>query len=137
MPRYPAARVLIVDDDPAARLSLQALLEDSFEVVAVSSGEAADSWLEGSPVDVIVSDYEMPGENGLALLRRARRRYPGVVGILLTGHGTNPEVRAAADDNRVFMVLQKSYRPEFILDWVRSAADIARARQERLRRERG
>jgi DNA-binding NtrC family response regulator len=133
VPELRAGRVLIADDDPAARLSLEALLEEAFEVVSVSCAADAESALAAAPFDVIVSDYDMPGESGLALLRRVCGRYPGLAGILLTGHGAHPEVRAAKDEPAIFMVLQKNYRPAFLLRWVRNGIEYARSRRQSLR----
>jgi PAS domain S-box-containing protein len=66
-------RVLVVDDDPVAREMLRALLERAGARVDESaSAGAAFTALVGLRPDILVSDIEMPGEDGFSLLRRVR-----------------------------------------------------------------
>jgi DNA-binding NtrC family response regulator len=130
-----AGRILVVDDDPAARVSLRELLEDSFEVEVAAGAAEAEAALRDGAFDVVVADYEMPGGSGLELLQRLSKDAPGVVGVLLTGHREHPEVRRAAHAPYVFIVLQKSYHPDFIVDWIRKAATYSRARRQLERRK--
>ena len=82
--RAPAAstlrgvRVLVVDDDPDARESVAAVLEQAGATVQAveSAGDAVES-LEREPSDVLVSDIAMPGVDGYTLLGRARARLRG------------------------------------------------------------
>ncbi len=82
-------QTLVVDDSEffaemtAATLTAEHNIEATFE----TSAEAALDWLEESQVDCIVSDYEMPGMNGLAFLDRVQDRYDDLPFILLTGRG--------------------------------------------------
>lgn len=55
--------------------------------VAYATGAArAMEIMEAQPIDVVLCDIEMPGENGLILIRKIRRKYPDVVPIMLTSH---------------------------------------------------
>ena len=82
--RAPAAstlrgvRVLVVDDDPDARESVAAVLEQAGATVQAveSAGDAVES-LDREPSDVLVSDIAMPGVDGYTLLGRARARLRG------------------------------------------------------------
>jgi two-component system response regulator AtoC len=79
--------VLLVDDDPGVLFALEALLESRGDTpIGVSCGEEALSRLHG--VDAVVTDYTMPGMNGLELLRAIRERDPALPVILLTAHGS-------------------------------------------------
>jgi PAS domain S-box-containing protein len=72
-PELDGLRVLVVEDDDDSRGMLVAVLEQCrAEVVAVAGAEAAMRVLEGWRPDVIVSDIEMPGEDGFTLMRRLR-----------------------------------------------------------------
>ncbi len=66
-------RILVVDDEPDARELIALLLEEQGADVAAaaSAGEAMASLL-ARPVDVLLSDIGMPGEDGYALIRRVR-----------------------------------------------------------------
>ncbi len=66
-------KVLLVDDEADARDLFKTLLEQSgARVTAVGSGAEAFSSFTSSPPDVLVSDIEMPEENGYDLIRRLR-----------------------------------------------------------------
>lgn len=81
-------RLLVVDDDPELRNLLQRFLsEHGFSVRAVDSGKAMDVALQREPADVIVLDLMMPGEDGLAILRRLRAGGEQVPVIMLTARG--------------------------------------------------
>jgi two-component system response regulator HupR/HoxA len=121
-------RILVVDDDPAARTSIEALLEADYDVETAADVRAAEALLAVRAFDVVITDFEMPGEPGTALLERLRNR-PGVVGMLLTGHAEFDEVRRARNDPGIYHVLLKPYQPEMLLHRVRSALAIAQVRQ--------
>jgi PAS domain S-box-containing protein len=84
-------RVLHVDDDAEFRELTAEFLErmdDRLEVVTAESSEAGLSRLETESVDCIVSDQDMPGMDGLELLRRIRESHPDLPFILFTGKGS-------------------------------------------------
>ncbi|WP_270935824.1 response regulator [Falsiroseomonas oryzae] len=85
-------RVLLVDDDPLVLASTAAILEDmGHGVVEAESGARALACLqEGAAVDVVVTDYGMPGMSGTALAEQLRRLRPGLPVIVVTGYGELP-----------------------------------------------
>ena len=87
-PGRPALRVLMVDDDGMVRDMLANELQDrGFSVTTACDGLAALGLLDaGLAADVLVSDYAMPGMNGLALIEEARKRRPDLPALLLTGY---------------------------------------------------
>lgn len=81
-------RILVVDDDPEMRALLQRFLaEHGFHVRAAEGGKAMDTALLREPADVIVLDLMMPGEDGLAVLRRIRAAGDATPVIMLTARG--------------------------------------------------
>ncbi|GAB4025539.1 response regulator [Spirosoma koreense] len=65
--------VLIAEDDPFIRKILRQTLKDEFEVVTKENGIEALSWLEeGNPVDIILTDIQMPYMDGKDLLGMLR-----------------------------------------------------------------
>ena len=80
--------VLLVDDEPLLREVLSEFLEEwGFEVRVANGGLEALAVLdEGAAVDVLVTDLSMPGMDGVALIRAAQQRRPGLPAILLTGY---------------------------------------------------
>ncbi len=80
-------RILIVDDDPSIRRTLQAhFAELGFEVLDASSAEAALNGLSSFDPDVVLTDIQLTGMTGLDLLARTRERMPGVDVIVFTGY---------------------------------------------------
>jgi len=88
------ARVVLADDNVLVAAEMQALLEQSFEVVAVvKSGEELETAFEALAPDVIVTDIAMPGEGGLAAVRHIRERSPAARVVLLTVLESQPMIR--------------------------------------------
>jgi two-component system, NtrC family, response regulator HydG len=99
------ARLLVADDDPAVRQSLErALTREGYEVVLAPDGQTALERLREGRIDLVLSDLKMPGLTGLELLREARTVAPDVDVIMLTAFGTVEEaVRAMKDGARDFL----------------------------------
>ena len=82
-------QILFVDDEAALRsLTAERLSQRGYQVVEAESGEQALEFLEQFAFDVIVTDLRLPGVDGSAVIETATERYPGIVGIVITGYGT-------------------------------------------------
>jgi DNA-binding NtrC family response regulator len=82
-------RILIADDEEAARKSLgQILQEDGYEVSLAADGEEALRLVAQESPDVLLTDLKMPGMDGQELLTRVRQGYPDVLVVVMTAHGT-------------------------------------------------
>ncbi|PSQ15279.1 hybrid sensor histidine kinase/response regulator [Halobacteriales archaeon QS_8_69_26] len=84
-------RVLYVDDDPSLAELVGTALErqdDRIDVVTEGDGGEGLDRLAGERVDCVVSDYEMPGTNGIEFLEAVRERHPDLPFILYTGKGS-------------------------------------------------
>ena len=102
--------MLLVDDDTIVREVLALSLEDAgYRVLPADSGTAALTWLDaGEPVDIIVSDLTMPGMDGLALIRIAQERRPGLPAVLLTGYaGDGATLAVGGAISGTFSLLRK------------------------------
>jgi signal transduction histidine kinase/CheY-like chemotaxis protein len=82
------ATILLVDDEDLVRMGTAEMLGDlGYNVVEASSGAEALRLLRASdPPDLLVTDYLMPGMNGVALIEQARRLAPDVHVMLITGY---------------------------------------------------
>lgn len=84
-----AIRVLRVDDDRALLDVAAAFLgQHDLSVTSVTSPKEGLERLEAAPFDCVVSDYRMPGHDGLWFLEAARARYPNVPFVPFTGQGS-------------------------------------------------
>ena len=81
----PPATLLVADDDPAVRESLDRVLtREGYTVVLAPDGQAALERLQTGGIDLVLSDLKMPGLTGLELLPRAKAVAPEVDFIMLT-----------------------------------------------------
>jgi DNA-binding NtrC family response regulator len=81
--------VLIVDDEPLKRITLQIeLTEAGYTVYDAPEAPSAMRLLEAHPVDVIVTDLKMPEMDGITFLERAKSLRPDVQVIMMTAYGT-------------------------------------------------
>lgn len=84
-------QLLLVDDEPGIRESVQAYLEDneSWKVTAASNAEEAWQTIEAQAPDLIISDIMMPQVNGYEFLRKLREdpRYRSIPVVFLTARG--------------------------------------------------
>jgi CheY-like chemotaxis protein len=79
-------RVLIVDDEKSIRLTLQAFLERAgFDVNVAADGKEALRTVEAWKPNIVVTDIVMPEEDGLALVRHLRERFPEIPFVVMSG----------------------------------------------------
>lgn len=98
-PRRRAPVVLVVDDHGDVRdLVAEVLRESGARVAAVPSAAAALQVLHSLAVDVVVTDFSMPGTSGLELLRtmRADPRWRAIPGVLMSAHDEQLELMREA-----------------------------------------
>jgi DNA-binding NtrC family response regulator len=82
-------RILIVDDDESLRRVTQVqLTQAGYHVVTAASGEDASAMLARTPVDMVITDLQMPGKSGLDLLREIQAEYPETPVLMITAFGT-------------------------------------------------
>ncbi len=87
--------VLIVDDDLMTRQTLSMALEDDFTSFTAKNGEEALALLEEEEIEVVLTDLDMPGVNGIQLLERINTSDNPVPVIIITGQGTVESAVAA------------------------------------------
>jgi DNA-binding NtrC family response regulator len=98
------AKILIVDDDPLVADSLAVFLKSrGYEIVAETDSHRAVRRLrDGNAIDLLLTDVNMPGLDGFALLQEARKLDTSIVTVMLTGYGTIESavkaMRAGAED---------------------------------------
>jgi PAS domain S-box-containing protein len=115
--------VLLVDDDAIVRDVLALSLEDAgYRVLAASGGAAALARLDAPErVDIIVSDLAMPSMDGLALIRAAQERRPGLPAVLLTGYaGDDAALAVGGAISGAFSLLRKPVSGTQLVDRIRA-----------------
>ncbi len=106
-------RVLLVDDEPALLDIGKIFLErtSDMQVEPVTNASEALELLSSEPFDAIVSDYEMPGMNGIEFLKAVRKEDSHVPFIMFTGRGRE-EVAIEAINSGADFYLQKGGDPK-------------------------
>jgi CheY-like chemotaxis protein len=86
-----APRVLLVDDDISLLpLFSEVLAQEGYSVVAASNGAQAEERAGVEPpFDLLITDYNMPGLNGVDLALRLTMRQPGLPVLVITGEELN------------------------------------------------
>jgi DNA-binding response OmpR family regulator len=105
-------KIIIVDDEPVARAILQHALEIlGHEIIAAGNGLEAWEVFDREPARLIVSDWKMPGMDGLALGKKVRDRKKTLYTyfILLTAQDTKPENYKLATEAGVDDFLTKPF----------------------------
>jgi DNA-binding NtrC family response regulator len=94
--------LLIVDDEKPSRDGLRAALEDRYEVYVAEDAASAMQLLEEESFDVLLTDFRLPGEDGMKLIRRAKSLSKPPVCILMTAYGSEElaveAMKSGADD---------------------------------------
>jgi DNA-binding NarL/FixJ family response regulator len=100
----PLIRAVVVDDHPAMRAGIAAVLDQAPDIEA--SGEAASGaelWplIQRTAPDVVVMDWHLPGDDGLVLCHRLKRRRPDIKVVLFSAYADEwlvvPALLAQAD----------------------------------------
>jgi CheY-like chemotaxis protein len=107
----PQRRILIVDDDEQVALGLRDSLETlpNCEVAVATDGTQALHIFGRQPFDLLITDYQMPGMDGIALAKRVRRLYPQTAIIMITAYGSET-LHGQVNDVSIQRILDKPAR---------------------------
>ncbi|MEA3142925.1 MAG: hypothetical protein QOG31_249 [Thermoplasmata archaeon] len=106
--------ILVVDDEPDVLSSFKQLLEQSMpgvKVITTTSGRNGIEILERERVDLVMSDFKMPGMDGIEFLVQARRIRPGLPRIMFTAFADEELSRRAISEAVVNDFLSKNVDP--------------------------
>jgi DNA-binding NtrC family response regulator len=120
-----APLIAIVDDEEMVLTSLRSflLLETDYQVETYSSPAAAIDSLENKPLDLVISDYLMPGMNGIEFLLQMKKMQPFATRILLTGYADKENAIKAINDVGLYQYVEKPWNNDDLLIVLRSAID--------------
>ena len=121
-------RILIADDE-ASYLDLikRRFANKNYEITTAPDGNTAHEYLQSVEFDVGLFDYQMPGLNGIELMKRAKAIQPLMQLILITGHGTiesaieamklgaNDYIMKPSNFDEIELVIAKAYEKKQLL----------------------
>ncbi|MEW6417012.1 MAG: response regulator [Nitrospirota bacterium] len=107
-------RILCVDDEKNVLRAIERIfLDENYEVLSASS---ADEGLEilntGKPVQIVISDYRMPGKNGVDFLKEVCERWPDTVRIVLSGYADAASIVSAINDGQIYKFIPKPWNDD-------------------------
>ncbi len=122
-------KITIVDDDPYVLESVSTLLSlVGFRVTAHSSGEDALETFGMQPVDVVLTDVNMPGMSGIDFLEAIRRSDTETPVILMTAYA-DLDVAVSAVKKGAYDFIIKPYNPQYLIHSIKKAVNYKRLRQ--------
>jgi CheY-like chemotaxis protein len=84
--------ILVVDDDKILRENLGRILEiGGYRVTGADNGIVALNFLEGAPIDLVITDVNMPQMDGLELVEKMAERFPHVPALVVSGSRNSAE----------------------------------------------
>jgi two-component system response regulator AtoC len=123
--------LLFVEDEAAFRtVSVERLRENGFEVAEAETGERALELLEQFAFDVVISDLLLPGIDGVQVIESAVRRYPRIIGVIITGERKDIRTAVAALKRGVNDFLTKPYQFDELMHVLRKALEQQRLTAE-------
>jgi serine phosphatase RsbU (regulator of sigma subunit) len=115
-------KVLLVDDDDMVLAGLKRQLRNQFSIDTALSGEDALKQVrENGPYAVIVSDFMMPGMNGIEFLSRVKKTNPDTVRMMLTGTADMPTAIRAVNEGSIFQFHPKPCPADTLCQAIQSA----------------
>ena len=128
-------KILIVDDEPDTILILQDRFEmDGYEVVTATDGHHALELIDQDLPDLVLLDIQMPRLDGIETLAHIHEKYPGILVLMLTAHGTIQRAVEATKQG-AYDFLEKPFQPEHITQKVDQALEHQRTIEQSTRDE--
>jgi two-component system NtrC family sensor kinase len=118
--------LLFVDDEDNILQSIKRLFfHADYNIRTAKSGQEALSLLEsGPPAHVVVSDYRMPGMNGVEFLRQVARKWPDTIRIVLSGYADTPAVIGAINEGGIYKFISKPWNDDELRVAIANAATL-------------
>lgn len=109
-------KILVVDDEKGVLNALKRLFHDEpYEVLTSPSGQSALELLhKAGPVQLIISDYRMPGMTGVEFLQQVMQQWPDTRRVILSGYPDSDVLLAALNEGRVHRFLVKPWNNDAI-----------------------
>jgi len=105
-------KILLVDDDEWIRDSLRLFFEaEGCNLLAFETAEEGMEAVKQQAYDIVISDYKLPGMDGLEFLRRVKEKQPNAFEILVTAYA-NCEIEKEANEIGVKDIIPKPFTSE-------------------------
>ncbi|MFC1543208.1 HD domain-containing phosphohydrolase [Candidatus Neomarinimicrobiota bacterium] len=114
-------KVLLVDDEPNVLDGYKRQLRGRVEIDTANGGlEGLDTIEKRGPYAVIISDFKMPGMDGIEFLTKAKQQAPDSIRMMLTGHAQLQLAIDAVNRGHIFRLLVKPFPAENLLQTIQA-----------------
>ena len=124
--------VLFVDDEPNILKTLRRLfMDEDYEILTASNGEEALARLaEVRGVQLVISDYRMPGMDGVDFLKQVNERWPATIRIVLSGFADTAAIVGAINEGQIYKFIPKPWNDEELKVTIAKALEVYFLRQK-------
>jgi DNA-binding NtrC family response regulator len=127
----PPRAILVVDDDDDVRKALSRLLGTAgYTVLGAGTGEEGLQTLATHPVQLVISDQNMPGMSGIEFLKSVRERHPHVLRMMLTADQKPDTVIRSINEGEVYRFIRKPWDNTSLKTMVHFAFDVILLEEE-------
>ena len=119
--------VLCVDDESSILRALRRVfMDEPWELLFAESGEAGLDLISERGVDLVLSDFRMPGMDGVTFLKRAKAMQPDCMRIVLSGYADINLIISALNEGEIYRFVAKPWNDEELVDNIRKALEHGR-----------
>jgi len=107
-------RILCVDDEKNVLRAIERVfLDENYEILSTTSAEEGLEILNTcKPVQIVISDYRMPGKNGVDFLKEVCQRWPDTVRIVLSGYVDAASIVSAINEGQIYKFIPKPWNDD-------------------------
>lgn len=106
-------KILYIDDETINLKVFQVLFRNHYQVITCENPYEALQKIEDENIDVIITDYKMPGMNGMDLISQIKEKYPQKICMILSGF---LESDVVLDKDKVYAFIAKPLQKEKLLE---------------------
>ncbi|MHC4550342.1 MAG: response regulator [Planctomycetota bacterium] len=126
--------VLCVDDEKSILSALRRVfLDEPWKVFFAESGPEGLDLIRQHGADLILSDFRMPGMNGLEFLKKVKEAHPECMRVVFSGYADIGVIIAALNEGEIYRFINKPWNDDELLDIVRKALEHQHLRKENRR----
>ncbi len=107
-------QILCVDDESNVLKALRRLfMDEDYDIITATSGEEGLEELNDNPgIQLVISDYRMPGMNGVDFLKEVFERRPDTIRIVLSGYADTAAIVAAINEGKIYKFIPKPWNDD-------------------------